>query len=215
MPGNWKGMLPKIIPTKIPKKMAPTLGWSRRFTELPKMRSTRVTLSSGPATIKRSPIWIRKERSAKRFMPWRVIRVTFTPYIELKCISPNVLPFTSGWVTRMRFDTIGAFSACQSTSISRPINAIAASASSIAHTAFISSPTCSWVSLVGEIMSSPCLKCVHTNVRPKNCVSCEKVLPSRALFSTRSERWWGLACGLSSWVSRICSSSFSSLMRQM
>ena len=157
MPGNWNGMLPKIIPTNMPRKMAPTLGWSRRLTELPSRRSTRVTLSSGPATIKRSPICMRSARSAKRFMPWRVIRVTFTPYIELKCISPNVLPLTSGWVTKMRFDTMGAFSACQSTSISRPIKAVAASASSMAHTAFISSPTCSMVSLVGEIISSLCL----------------------------------------------------------
>ena len=76
MPGKAKGMLPKTMPTRMPIKMDAMFGWSSRFTELPNRRVTRFTASSGPTTIRRSPIC---RRFAKSSMPERVTRVTFTP----------------------------------------------------------------------------------------------------------------------------------------
>ena len=51
---------------------------SRRM-ELPIMSDTRLTASSGPTTIKRSPTRRCRDALAKMSIPWRVTRVTLTP----------------------------------------------------------------------------------------------------------------------------------------
>ena len=55
IPGTATGMLPKMIPTRIPIKIVAMFGASRRFTELPMSSATRFTLSSGPTTMILSP----------------------------------------------------------------------------------------------------------------------------------------------------------------
>ena len=58
----------------------------------------------------RSPTCKVKLRAANKSIPERLTRVTFTPYMLLKCNSPTVLPLIEGCVTKIRRDTIGLFS---------------------------------------------------------------------------------------------------------
>ena len=59
--GLCLGVFPEGHRSMMPKKMAPTLGWSRRFTLLPMARFTASTFSSVPVTRMRSPTcsWFR------------------------------------------------------------------------------------------------------------------------------------------------------------
>ena len=103
------------------------------------------------------------------------------------------MPFTSLRVTTMRRDTLGVFSACQSTSMAVPRKAVMASASSCAQVMFSSSPTCNSVSDFGMKIWPPRLMWVQTNSRPRNSNTLRIVLPTSASFCTTSDMWWGVA----------------------
>ena len=79
MPGNEIGMLPNIRPKTIPKKILPTLGSLRVFTEFPKNRSAFSTAFGSPTTVSRSPYCRRKSFVANNFTSPRMTRLTFTP----------------------------------------------------------------------------------------------------------------------------------------
>ena len=69
IPGMAIGSEPKMIPTRMPMKMVAMLGASRRLIELPSTSATRLTRSSGPTTITRSPTCSGRWGLAKRSMP--------------------------------------------------------------------------------------------------------------------------------------------------
>ena len=175
MCGIVNGKLPKRMPTIMPIKMVAIFGVFRRFSELPISSATRLTFSSGPTTIMRSPTlkwWL---RLAKRSIPWRLMRVTFTPYTELKCILASVLPFIALLVMIIRLLTIflGWSSSCQSTSISGPMNAWIAFASTSAETMITSSSNSRIVSRVGTEITPFFIIRVQTMSRLRNSeISC-------------------------------------------
>ena len=152
--GIEKGMLPNNIPTTMPMKMVAIFGALSRFSELPINSAMRLTLSSLPTTMMRSPTWKWWLRLAKRSIPCLVMRVTLTPYTLLKCILPSVLPFIFGFVMMILRETMGFSSVLlsHSTSTSGPINALTASASTSAHTIYIESPDCRMVSFDGVLI---------------------------------------------------------------
>jgi len=130
MPGKAIGKLPKKIPKNIPTKIVTIFGWSRRFRELPSTLATRSTASCWPTTITRSPTCRVRCGSANRSIPERLTRVTLTPNMPRKCISPNFFPLISDLVIKIRRDTIGISCFSQSTCTSFPMKAVIASASS-------------------------------------------------------------------------------------
>ena len=103
-------------------------------------------------------------------MPWRLMRVTFTPYTELKCILPSVFPFIELFVMTMRRLIIfcGWSSSCQSTVISGPMKAWMALASTSAETMRISSSISKTVSRIGTVITPLCMIRVQTMSRLRN-----------------------------------------------
>ena len=175
-----------MIPTMIPTKMVAIFGALRRFSELPIIEATRLTFSSGPTTMIRSPTIKRWLRPAKRSIPCRLIRVTFTPYTERKCISPNVLPLILLLVITIRRLTncCGWSSSCQSTSISGPMKARIAAASPSALTTRISSPNSKTLSKVGTDNTPSCIRRVQTKSRLRNSDISSSLRPAIYAFCT-------------------------------
>ena len=121
-------MIPKAIPTKIVIRF----GSFKRFKELPNTFSTLATAASVPTTFTRSPTCKCKPGFATKSKPARLIRVMLIPYNLRNFKSPNFLPFSSGFVIKIRrvINWLSIRIHClRSMSISSPTNVFTASAS--------------------------------------------------------------------------------------
>ena len=129
IPGNMKGILPRIHPSAIPRKIGIRLGWLRRFMEFPNTFSAWLTASSLPTTVTRSPICNCKLGEATKSIPERLTRVMLAPKLLRIRSCERVLPFSFGFVIRMRREIRFLFNCSHSISTCLPKKAEMASMS--------------------------------------------------------------------------------------
>ena len=129
IPGNINGILPKIHPNAMPKKMGIRLGWFSLFMEFPKTFSAWVTASSLPTIVTRSPICNCKCGEATKSTPERLIRVMLAPKLFRILSCESIFPFNSGFVIKMRREISFLFNCSHSISTCLPKNTVIASMS--------------------------------------------------------------------------------------